>query len=59
MSRLSLRKRASSFEEEGDNQVAGAGVEPASRRSERRVLPIDDPAVCAAAPTGESDHEGS
>lgn len=45
-SRLSLRERASSFEEEGDNQAAGAGVEPASRRSERRVLPIDDPAVC-------------
>ena len=26
------------------DQNAGAGVEPASRRSERRILPLDDPA---------------
>ena len=26
--------------------VAGVGIEPTSRRSERRVLPADDPAMC-------------
>ena len=25
----------------------GAGFEPASRRSERRILPLDDPGICA------------
>src|SRR5437016_1143673 len=28
----------------------GAGLEPASRRSERRILPLDDPGMCRACP---------
>ena len=31
-----------------DFQIAGAGIEPTSRRSERRILPLDDPASCGA-----------
>ena len=27
------------------SQAAGAGIEPTSRRSERRILPLDDPAM--------------
>ena len=33
------------FSEKKATVAAGAGVEPTSQRSERRILPIDDPAV--------------
>ena len=44
-------KEASFFGEKGDrHQAAGAGVEPTSQRSERRILPIDDPAGYVISP---------
>ena len=33
-------------------QAAGAGIEPTSRRSERPVLPLDDPAIVVLASSG-------
>ena len=39
------------------NQAAGVGIEPTSRRSERRILPLDDPAHQCFRP--ETGGEGS
>src|SRR5690606_2683015 len=41
------------------SQVAGAGIEPTSRRSERRILPLDDPATQTAGFRLETAGNGS